>query len=32
MMFAALPLRRTHATALRAAAVACGCVAGEGAR
>lgn len=32
MMLVALPLRRTHATALRAAAVACGRAAGEGAR
>lgn len=32
MMLVALPLRRTHATALRAAVVACGRVAGEGAR
>lgn len=32
MMPIALPLRRNHATAMRAAAVACGRVAGEGAR
>ncbi len=32
MMFAALLLRRTHATAMRAATAACGRAAGEGAR
>lgn len=32
MMPIALPLCRTHATALRAATVACGRAAGEGAR
>ena len=32
MMSVALPLCRTHATALRAAMVACGRAAGEGAR